>query len=45
MIKKYSVGAGLVNYKGFCNNINQVFTEHANPKEVIEGAKSQAVSH
>lgn len=44
LIKKYSAGAGLVNYKDFVSKINHVFTEHANSSQVIHGAKSQAVS-
>lgn len=44
LVSKYSVGAGLINYRGFIENVNHVFTEHADKKAIVQGAKSQAVS-
>lgn len=44
MVTKYTVGAGLINYKGFLQNVNHVFTEHADKNAIVQGAKSQAVS-
>jgi hypothetical protein len=36
--------SGLVNYSSFCENIDSVFGEAANPTDVIGNSKSTAVS-
>jgi hypothetical protein len=45
LVQKYTVGAGLINYKDFCNHINGVFFHAPTDKtQVIHAAKSTAVS-
>ncbi len=44
LIARYKVGnSGLINYSAFISNINSVFSDTANPSEVIHNVKSQAV--
>lgn len=43
LIEKYKIpNTGLVNYAAFCDNINHVFTDTADPLNVIENSKSTA---
>ena len=42
LINKYSIGNGLVNYSQFCQNIDSVFSDLADPVGVIENSKSTA---
>lgn len=44
LIKKYAsnAGVGLVDYKVFCDKLDEVFMDHMNPTAVIEEAKSAA---
>ena len=43
LLKKYSLGAGLVGYSDFCKHIESVFEPGANEQAVIENSKSQAI--
>jgi len=45
LIQKYRCqdASGLINYYNFCDNINQVFTEHVDPNKIIQGVRSTAV--
>ena len=47
LIEKYKnyEKVGLINYAEFCDNIDKVFGEVADPKEVIGKSKSTAVSN
>jgi hypothetical protein len=41
LIEKYKIAdSGLVNYAAFCDNINHVFSDAADPLSVIENSKS-----
>ena len=43
LLEKYTETGGLVNYYAFCDNINFVFTDQANPREFIDNSKSTAM--
>lgn len=38
-------GPGLINYRDFVNNLDEVFLEQMNPSEVIQNARTSAVSY
>lgn len=42
LISKYRMQNGLINYDSFCNNIDNVFFDGADPMGVINNAKSSA---
>jgi Ca2+-binding EF-hand superfamily protein len=42
VISKWSMGNGLINYAGFCANIDQVFLDTVDDRAVIENSKSTA---
>ena len=41
-MNKYRLDSGLINYADFCKNIDYVFTDEANPWNIIENSKSTA---
>ena len=43
LLDKYTETGGLINYYAFCDNINFVFTDQANPREFIDNSKSTAM--
>ena len=43
LLRKYSLGAGLVGYTDFCRNIESVFEPGADEKAVIENSRSHAI--
>ena len=47
LLNRYQLkdGSGLVNYREFVNYLDTVFTAEVNPTEVIQGAKTTAVSY
>jgi len=47
LINRYSTkdNTGLINYRDFVNKVDQVFTEVMNPSEVIQNARTTAVSY
>lgn len=47
LLKKYAVAAtpGLVCYRDFVNNLDTVFSDACNPSDVIQNARTSAVSY
>ena len=47
LLDKYQVrdGTGLVNYRELVNNLDTVFSDAANPNEVIQNARTSGVSY
>ena len=47
LLEKYQArdGTGLVNYRDLVNNLDTVFAETTNPSEVIQNARTSAVSY
>lgn len=41
-MNKYRIQYGLIDYATFCNNIDHVFSDQADPMAVIENSKSTA---
>lgn len=42
LISKWGIGKGLINYSGFCENIDSVFLDTVDDRAVIENSKSTA---
>lgn len=47
LLEKYQVkdGTGLVNYRELVNSLDTVFSDAVNPTEVIQNARTSAVSY
>lgn len=42
LICKYKLDSGLINYSDFCSNVDFVFSDNADPNQIIENSKSTA---
>ena len=47
LLEKYQLknGSGLVNYRDFVNSLDRVFSDEVDTTEVIQNAKTSAVSY